>query len=87
MKNKTLTRGNVIVEDIKIGDIHYEFNYGVGIKCEVITLPIRNPDGLWEWKSRNINSGKEISYAVLEGMSHYASNLYTYEAYKVKIWM
>lgn len=38
-KTATLTNGNIIVEDIKIGDIQYEYNYGIGIKSEVITLP------------------------------------------------
>ena len=51
-QNKTRTRGNVIVEDIKIGDVHYEYEYGVGIKCEVITLPELNEDGQYEWESR-----------------------------------
>ena len=36
-KQQTLTKGNVIVENIKIGDIHYEYEYNLGIKCEVIT--------------------------------------------------
>lgn len=31
----TYTKGNVIVEKIKIGDIHYEYEYGIGIKSEV----------------------------------------------------
>ena len=35
----TKTKGNVIVENIKIGDIHYEFEYGIGIKTEVISIP------------------------------------------------
>ena len=47
----THTKGNVIVEEIKIGDIHYEYEYGTGMKCEVLTLPIRDDNGLWEWKS------------------------------------
>jgi hypothetical protein len=81
------TKGNVIVENIKIGDIHYEYEYGVGIKCEVITLPIRSEDGNWSWKSRNLISNKIIEYCVREGMSHYSCNLYDYEAYKVKIYI
>ncbi len=78
-----LTRGNVIVEEIKVGDIHYEYECGLGIKCEVITQPIRNENGYWSWKSRNLLSGTEISYGVKEGLEHYSSNLYNYEAYKV----
>lgn len=84
---KTMTKGNVIVENIKIGDIHYEFEYGVGIKCEVITLPVRDDKGYWTWKSRNIKSGVIIIYGVTEGLSHYSSNLYDYEAYSVRHWV
>jgi hypothetical protein len=50
--NITRTRGNIIVEDIKIGDIHYEFDYGFYIKSEVVSAPAI-VDGIWEWKSKN----------------------------------
>ena len=83
----TMTKGNVIVENIKVGDIHYEFEYGVGIKCKVITLPIRDDDGYWTWKSLNLKTNKIIEYGVSEGMAHYSSNLYDYEAYVVKSWI
>ena len=80
---KTYTGGNVIVEEIKVGDIHYEYEWNVGIKCEVITLPKLNESGQYEWKSKNINSGKIIDYLVDPKYSHYSSNLYDYEAYNV----
>ena len=83
----TRTKGNIIVEDIKIGDIHYEFEYGMGIKCEVISLPVRDDEGYWSWKSKNVNNENIIEYGVREGMSHYSSNLYDYEAYKVNLWI
>ena len=83
----TMTKGNVIVEDIKIGDIHYEFEYGMGIKCEVISLPVRDDEGLWTWKSKNLNNNNIIDYAVQERMEHYSVNLYDYEAYKVNKWI
>lgn len=83
----TTTKGNVIVENIKVGNIHYEFEYCCGIKCEVITLPIRDENGTWRWKSRNMNNDNIIDYAVTEEMSHYSPNLYDYEAYKVKYWL
>ena len=85
--SKTHTKGNVIVEDIKIGDIHYEYQWNVGIKSEVITLPVRDEDGYWTWKSRSVNTGKVITYVVQEGMSHYGPNLYDYEAYSVNIYI
>ena len=82
---KTLTKGNVIVEEIKVGDIHYEYEYGNGIKCEVITLPVRNSQNKWIWKSKNLTTGKEIDYMVSpDHPSHYSVNLYDYEAYTVK---
>ena len=78
------TKGNVIVEDIKIGDIHYEYEYGIGIKTEVISLPVSDGDGYWSWKSKVFNDPETIiDYGVREGMSHYGPNLYDYEAYKV----
>lgn len=87
MERKTLTKGNIIVEDIKIGDIQYEFEYGMGIKSEVVTLPVRDEDGYWTWKNKSCSTGVEINYGVREGMSHYSSNLYDYEAYKVTCWI
>lgn len=83
----TMTKGNVIVENIKVGDIHHEFGHGMGMKCEVITLPVRDEKGYWTWKSKNLITGEEIGYGVTEGMAHYSSKLYDYEAYKVKTWI
>lgn len=80
----TNTKGNVIVENIKIGDIHYEYDMGLGIKCEVTTLPIRSEDGYWTWESINLTSGGKINYGVREGFTHYAPNLYDFEAYSCK---
>lgn len=84
LKIMTHTKGNIIVEEIKVGDIHYEYDMGLGIKCEVLTKPTKNEDGNWTWKSKNVNSDKEIDYLVNPKYSHYSSNLYDYEAYKVK---
>lgn len=85
--NDVLTKGNVIVNKIKIGDIHYEYSYGLGIKCEVITLPKHDGEGYWSWKSKNLITGKIITYGVREDMSHYAPNLYDYEAYYCKTYV
>ena len=82
-----MTKGNVIVNEIKIGDIHYEFENGFGIKSEVISLPVNNGEGYWSWKSKNTKSGVEIEYGVSEGMSHYAPNLYNYVAYAGVEWI
>lgn len=83
----TYTNGNVIVEEIKVGDIHYEYEYGVGIKCEVLTLPKINENNQWEWTSKNVNSNKIINYLVDPKHSHYSAKLYDYEAYTVKYYI
>jgi len=82
---KTYTKGNVIVEEIKVGDIHYEYEMGVGIKVEVVTLPERSEGGKWTWTSERVSDRKPIHYLVTEGMEHYSCNLYDYEAYQVKV--
>jgi len=76
-----------ICENIKVGDIHYEFAHGMGIKCEVTTLPVRDDKGYWTWKSKNLTTNKELEYGVKEDMEHYSSKLYNYEAYKVEAWV
>lgn len=79
-REKTFTRGDVIVEEIEVGDIHYEFEYGCCIKSEVISKP-QMVDEMWEWKSRNLNTGETVNYGVNPKYSHYGPKLYTYEAY------
>ena len=80
--SKIYTRGNIIVEDIKVGDIHYEYEWGLGIKSKVISLPMRNNDGLWTWQSKNVTDDTIIDYAIHEDYAHYGPKLYDYEAYK-----
>lgn len=50
------TKGNVEVDKIKIGDIHYEFAYRFFVKVEVIELPKEEEPGYWTWKSRNLKT-------------------------------
>ena len=85
--SKTHTKGNVIVEDIKAGDIHYEYEMGLGIKCEVISTPIFTEDKQWVWHSKNCKTGAIINYTVDPKYSHYSANLYDYEAYRVKFYI
>ena len=80
-EKKVFTKGNVVVNKIKVGDIHYEYEFGMGIKCEVITQPVRTENGVWTWESKKLNDGKKIEYLVVENFSHYGPNLYDYEAY------
>lgn len=80
----THTKGNVIVENIKIGDIHYEYFYGLGIKVEVISAPRseeRESDVYWTWQAKDLTSGRVIDYGVSSKHAHYGPNLYDYEAY------
>ena len=79
----TRTKGNVIIEDIKVGDIHYEYDMQIGmnIECKVLTKPTQTEEGNWTWKSQDVNSDEEIDYMVNPEYSHYAPNLYDYEAY------
>ena len=79
--DKTFTRGDVVPQQIKIGDIHYEYDMGCVVKSEVIELPKWNGKG-WEWKSKKINDNTIINYYVShEHGSVYGAKLYTYEAY------
>ena len=77
------TKGNVVVENIKVGDIHYEYDLGCSIKVQVIAKPIRDENGYWKWKSRIISTGTEVDYGVHELHIGHAPRLYTYEAYSV----
>lgn len=79
---KVYTKGNVVVNEIEVGDIHYEFEYNVHVVSEVITKPERDDDGMWSWKSKKINDGSIINYGVNEKYSHYGPNLYDYVAYE-----
>lgn len=79
---KVLTKGDVVVNDIRIGDIHFEFECGLYVRSEVISLPIRDEKGYWSWQSKNTLTGRVIDYGVTEGLAHYGPNLYTYMPYE-----
>jgi len=83
-KTTTYTGGNVIVENINKGDIHYEYEYGIGFKNQVLTKPKRDGDGIWRWTSKNITSNKVINYMINPKYIQAAPKLYDYEAYEVK---
>lgn len=79
------TKGNVQVQKIKIGDVHYEFEMATGcfIKSEVLTLPTKNSDGNWIWKSKNLLTGDVIDYLVNPSFSReLAVNLFDYKAFE-----
>jgi hypothetical protein len=78
---KTWTKGDVIIEEIKVGDIHYEYDYGCCVKSEVLTKP-EIKDDMWVWQSKNLTTEKVLTYKVsLDCPSHYSLNIYTYPAY------
>ena len=78
---RIFTKGNVEVQNIKVGDIHYEYGYGYYIKVEVLTKPALKEVGYWEWQSKNLKTGETVDYGVREKFSHYSAKLYDYEAY------
>ena len=57
------TKGNVEVQNIKIEDILYEYEYGMGIKSKVISLPKETLEGYWEWQNQVEGTGKIKSKA------------------------
>jgi hypothetical protein len=81
MKKKIYTKGNVLVNEIKVGDVHYEFFINMGVKCRVLTYPEIDLDGVWFWESKNLKTGEVINYAVNPDYPQSAPNLYDYEAY------
>lgn len=73
------TKGNVLVDNIKVGDILYEEAYGYEIATKVITQPNRNEEGYWTWQSEVLNNKDNIiTYGVHEKYPHYAPALYDY---------
>lgn len=82
--SKTSTKGNVIVEEIKVGDIHYEYYGATELKTTVKTLPQkteREDDNYWTWTSLT-DDGVEITYGISDKYAHYGPNVYDYRAYR-----
>lgn len=85
--NKLLTRGGIVIEDIKVGDIHYEFSGPFGIECRVSSKPELDNDGNWIWESVNVRTNNKIKYFINPDYVHYSANLYDNIAYNVKTWI
>jgi hypothetical protein len=79
--NKVYTKGDVIVNDIKVGDVLYEIEYGCYFKTKVLTLPERDEGGVWRWDAEHATTGRIIKYGVNEQYAHYGPNLYNHLAY------
>jgi len=74
------TRGDVVVNKLKIGDTVYEYEFGHEIKTTVTIEPQRDENGLWSWTGET-EDGEAVRYSVHEDYPHYAPKLYTYPAY------
>lgn len=84
----TLTKGNIIIEEIKVGDLHFEYELGLGMKLEVLTKPELNDEGNFVWNSKNLTSGRIVNYELNPKYpACYSVNLYDYEAYYVKFYI
>jgi len=83
----TRTKGDVIVENVSIGDTHYEVIGPFGIECVVETQPTKDDEGNWSWESRNVKTDVLINYFVHRDYPQYGPNLYTNKAYNVNSWI
>ncbi len=73
----TKTKGNVIVEQIKVGDVHFEVDLRTQIKVTVLTKPEQNETGNWIWNSET-EKGKEVPYLVNPKYLSFSPELYDY---------
>ena len=74
---QTKTKGNVIVEQVKIGDVHFEIDLGKQVKVTVKTKPEKNDSGNWVWTSET-EKGKEVPYLVNPKYLSFSPELYDY---------
>lgn len=83
--SKTTTKGGFDPEQLKVGDILYEYEYGCVMKSVVCSAPTCSIDEdgqeIWEWKAKHNKSDQIIHYRVGTRFSHYGPNVYLYEAY------
>jgi len=77
----TKTKGNVIVEDIKIGDIHFDYSGAFEREVEVLSNPVLDDRDAFNWSALNKDSGEIIKYSVVKGFEQYSPKLYDYPAY------
>lgn len=84
----TRTRGDIIINDLKIGDIVWECEYGTCEAFEITTKP-EVKDEVWHWKARHCKTDKIIDYSMADANSEngkynsqFGLKLYSYEAYK-----
>ena len=80
--SKTLTKGNIIIEDIRVGDIIYEYetSLGLGIKSILIEEPVLDGE-VWRFKTKIQSNGKIINYSQSKNYPHYGLNIYSSPVY------
>ena len=76
------TKGNIEVEKIKIGDIHYDFQGKFIREVRVLSLPKRDDTGFWSWESIGVKNEEVYQYSVNESLPQEGPNLYDYIAYE-----
>lgn len=79
--------GEICVNDIEVGDMMYECEYGRNVKVQVLTKPIRlqkdlNENYKWEWEAVVLDTNEKIFYLVTEGYEHYGPKLYHNPIYR-----
>ena len=76
---ETKTNGNIIVENINVGDVHYEHRNGLCVKSVVTSKPTLNDDGFWVWESKNVFSGEILKYNASGTYTEYNPVIYDHE--------
>jgi hypothetical protein len=67
-------------EDLYIGSVFYECEYGMNLRMVTETRPIFE-NGQWKWTARDPDD--ELTYyLVTEGYEHYGPKLYSEPIYK-----
>lgn len=91
-KQRIFTKGNVEIQNIKVGDIHWEFFNGFYIKSKVLTSPKkekRKEDNYYTWESEVVETttnkelGSIIKYGQSDSYPHYGLNIYDHPAYMI----
>lgn len=67
------------LDELKVGDVFYECEYGTNLRM-VVTKPIIFENDQWKWKAID-EDGKEVDYLITKGYEHYGPKLYSYPAY------
>lgn len=81
LPRKTRTKGNVIIQNIKKGDKHFEYQGNQGMKCEVLSIPKWDGEA-WEWKSKNLTTGRVTLYRIVHHHTDQRPMLYDYPAFQ-----